>query len=126
VIRRRCRIVLYRIKARRRRRAGRPSPGLLATSGRHRPCTAGRNSGGHSQLKPPAGALRLRDEPVPSRQPSTQAKPSRPAPGCPGRSSGRALHLDTLGLARPLDGGSTADGIAGTKALGRGPLFAQE
>ena len=40
-------------------------------------------------------------------------KPSGPAPGCPGHSSGRALHLDTPGQVRSQTGGSTADGMAG-------------
>ncbi len=33
-----------------KRRTVRPPPGLLATSGRHRPCTAGRNSGSSTTL----------------------------------------------------------------------------
>ena len=37
---------------------------------------------------------------LPSRPPSSQAEPSSLAPGCPGRSSSGALHLDTRGQAR--------------------------
>jgi hypothetical protein len=42
--------------------------------------------------------------------PPSQAKPSRPAPGCQGRTSSRALHLVTLGQACSTRCGTTATG----------------
>ena len=51
----------------------------------------------------------------PPRPPSTQAEPSRPAPGWQGRSSGRALHLATLGQARSTVCGSTWTGWLGRR-----------
>jgi hypothetical protein len=44
-------------------------------------------------------------------------KPSRPGQASQDRSSGRALHLDWLGLARSLTGGSTADGMISTTGV---------
>jgi hypothetical protein len=73
---------------------------------------------------PPAGALWLWDGREPgadpgvaggsradlSRPQTTRAKPSSPARGCPARSSGRALQLDTPGPDCTPRGGSTAHG----------------
>lgn len=72
---------------------------------------------------PPAGARRLRDgvaerfrcvggrgAAIPST--ADPGEPSRPGPGCQGRSSGRALHLVTLALVRSTVCGSAADGMA--------------
>jgi hypothetical protein len=54
-----------------------------------------------------------------------KAKPSRPALGRQGRSSGRALHLVAPGQARSTACGSTADGMAAVTARGEreGPRF---
>lgn len=71
---------------------------------------------------PPAGARRLQDGVAERFRwlggwgaviPSTAdpGKPSRPGPGRQGRSSGRALHLVTLALARSTVCGSAADGM---------------
>jgi hypothetical protein len=48
---------------------------------------------------------------LPSRPPSTQAKPSRRGPWRPGRSYSGALHLDAMDHARSTVCGSTADGM---------------
>jgi hypothetical protein len=48
---------------------------------------------------------------LPSRLPSTQAKPSRRGPWRPGRSYSGALHLDAMNHARSTVCGSTADGM---------------
>lgn len=48
---------------------------------------------------------------LPSRLPSTQAKPSRRGPWRPGRSYSGALHLDARDHARSTVCGSTADGM---------------
>ena len=78
---------------------------------------------------PPAGARRLQDE-VAERfrwvggwgaaiPPATDpGKPSRPGPGRQGRTSGGALHLVTLALARSTVCGSAADGMAASRRLG--------
>jgi hypothetical protein len=48
---------------------------------------------------------------LPSRQPSTQAEPSRRGPWRPGRSYSGALHLDAMDHARSTVCGPTADGM---------------
>jgi hypothetical protein len=85
----------------------RPAGGL-------RPASAGAAVRTHSdgaQGLPPAGALRLRGW-LPSRPPSTQAEPSRPAPAGQARSSGGAFQLVQQGQARSTVCGSKADGMA--------------
>ena len=59
-----------------------------------------------------------------STPPSTQAKPIRPAPPCPARSSGWALHLDPVGQPRTRDGGSTAYGHSPTVSSEASPMTA--
>ena len=59
-----------------------------------------------------------RDHPV---CPRPGDKPSRPGQAGQDRSSGGALHLDRLGLACSLTGGSTADGMISRQACATTP-----
>lgn len=68
----------------------------------------------HSRLRVRRG---VRGE-LPSRPPSTQAKPSRRGPWRPGRSCSGALHLDAMNHARSTMCGPTADGMGAGESGG--------
>lgn len=99
-------------------------PGLRGDEGSARRITGvlwqSRSRGRRSQEQEGLSGLWLQDGGKPSRPPSTQAEPSRPGPGRQGRSSGSALHLGALALARSPAGGSTADGMANVGVLHSG------